>query len=191
MSLATPRSQEEAARALADALRALGVEPAGPHLEGTPVRVAELWAELFAAHGEPIALPADSVFANSDAAKGLVLAADLPFHAMCAHHLLPFFGHVHVGFLPGEGLVGFGALARLVDIATRRPTLQEDVATGLANALAAALRPRGVAVLVSARHLCMEMRGVRSPGRVETRVVRGALTAPEWAGALRLGPRRE
>lgn len=166
----------EAARAIEAALRAVGVAPTGPHLAETPSRVAALWRDLFSAHGTPIALPADSMFASPDASAGLVLASDLPFHAMCAHHLLPFFGRVHLAFLPGAKLVGFGALARLVDTASRRPTLQEDFATGLADAIEQGLAPRGVAVLVSARHLCMEMRGVKKRARMET---------IEWRGAFR------
>ncbi len=163
-----------AANGIATALRALGITPAPPHLDGTPARVAALWAELFAAHGESAAVPADSTFANPDPAASLVLAADLRFHSMCAHHLLPFFGRVHVGFLPGAKLVGFGAIARLVDCAARRPTLQEDLAVAVVDALEKALAPRGVAVLVSARHLCMEMRGVRGRARMETLLWRGA-----------------
>jgi GTP cyclohydrolase I len=164
----------EAARALETALRAVGVAPVGPHLAETPARVAALWRDLFSAHGAPVALPADSTFASSDPGTGLVLAADLPFHAMCAHHLLPFFGRAHLAFLPGARLVGFGALARLVDTAARRPTLQEDLAASLADALEQGLAPRGVAVLVTARHLCMEMRGVKRRSRMETIEWRGA-----------------
>ena len=117
----------EAARALETALNAVGVAPVGPHLAETPARVAALWRDLFSAHGAPIALPADSTFASPDPGAGLVLAADLPFHAMCAHHLLPFFGRVHLAFLPGARLVGFGALARLVDTRGAAP----DPAGGL------------------------------------------------------------
>jgi GTP cyclohydrolase I len=173
------RDGAAAARPLAEALRALGVEPAGPHLAETPARVAELWGELFAAHGTPVALPDDSMFANPDPGAGLVLAADLPFYAMCAHHLLPFFGRAHVAFLPGARMVGFGALARLVDVASRRPTLQEDLGASVADALERGLAPRGVAVLVTARHLCMEMRGMRRRARMETLEWRGAFQEDE------------
>lgn len=170
---------DAAARHLEAALRALGVEPAPPHLAETPLRVAALWAELFAAHGAPVAVPADAIFPEPAPAAGLVLAADLPFHSMCAHHLLPFFGRVHAGFLPAGRLVGFGAIARLVDSAARRPTLQEDMARALADALEAALAPRGVAVLVTARHLCVEMRGVRRHARLETVCWRGEFERDE------------
>jgi GTP cyclohydrolase I len=143
------------------------------------LRVAALWAELFSAHGTPVELPRESTFASPDPAAALVLAADLPFHSMCAHHLLPFFGQVHVGFLPAGRLVGFGAIARLVDQAARRPTLQEDLAHALVEAIEQALAPRGVAVLVAARHLCVEMRGVRRHARLETIHWRGEFEQDE------------
>ena len=154
---------DAAAKHLAEALRALGVEPAGPNLADTPARVAELWADLFAGldPGQAYEL---APFPNPDPGDTLVLAAGLPFHAMCAHHLLPFFGRAHVAFLPGERLVGFGAIARVIDGAARKPTLQEQLASDIADAIEQALAPRGVAVLIEGRHLCMEMRGVQKPG---------------------------
>ena len=162
-----------AASHLESALRALGVPPEGPHLSGTPERVAELWAQLFSGL-DPARTPDLATFPNPSPAAGMVVAARLPFHSMCAHHLLPFFGRASVAYLPGESIVGIGALPRLVDHHARRPTLQEDVAAGVADALEAALAPRGVAVHLSARHLCMEMRGARKRGRIETALWRGA-----------------
>jgi len=170
MSAGAPPRIEDAARHLAEALRALGVD--SPHFEGTPQRVAELWAELLGG-----ASAADELvpFPNPDpSGNSIVLAAGLPFHAMCAHHLLPFFGRAHVAFLPAERLIGFGAIARVVDAAARRPTLQEDLAKDIADALERALAPRGVAVLLEGRHLCMEMRGARRRARMETTIWRGA-----------------
>ncbi len=155
------------------ALRALGVPPEGPHLAGTPARVAALWAQLFAGL-DPAHAPDLATFPNPSPAAGMVLAARLPFHSMCAHHLLPFFGRASVAYLPGTSIVGLGALPRLVDHHARRPTLQEDIAAGVADALERVLDPRGVAVHLSARHLCMEMRGARKRGRIETALWRGA-----------------
>ncbi|MEP7029135.1 MAG: GTP cyclohydrolase I FolE [Candidatus Eisenbacteria bacterium] len=169
---------EDAARHLAEALRALGVEPAGPNLAGTPARVAELWADLFAGH-DPTRAHELTPFPNPDRGDSLVLAARLPFHAMCAHHLLPFFGRAHVGFLPADRLVGFGAIARLVDDVARKPTLQEQMGTEIADALEQALAPRGVAVLIEGRHLCMEMRGARRRARMESTIWRGAFSTDE------------
>ena len=164
----------DAARHLAEALRALGVEP----LEGTPERVAELWGELFA---RPDAASRELVpFDNPDPkSDSIVLAAGLPFHAMCAHHLLPFFGRAHVAFLPGDRLVGFGAIARVVDTAARKATLQEQLAKDVADALESALAPKGVAVLLQARHLCMEMRGAKRRARMETALWRGVFEHDE------------
>ena len=176
MSAGTTPRLEEAARHLAEALRALGVEPSGPNLEGTPARVAELWRDLFAGL-DPANDPELAPFPNPDPGNSLVLAARLPFYAMCAHHLLPFFGRAHIAFLPGDRLVGFGAIARLVDGAARKPTLQEDMATEVADALERALVPKGVAVLLEGRHLCMEMRGARRRARMETLIWRGAFTS--------------
>jgi GTP cyclohydrolase I len=173
MGIAGDSRQTEAARHLAAALRALGIEPAGPNLAGTPERVAELWSELFAGL-DPAGAPDLSAFPNPDPDGGVVLAVGLPFYAMCAHHLLPFFGRAHVAYLPAEHIVGFGSIASLVDYCARRPTLQEHIAADVADALGRACSPRGVAVLLEGRHLCMEMRGAQRRGRMETAIWRGA-----------------
>ena len=166
-------SAAAAAPHLDAALRALGVSPTGPHLAGTPERVAALWAQLFSGL-DPASAPDLGIFPNPAPGAGMVLAARLPFHSMCAHHLLPFFGRASVAYLPADSIVGLGALPRLVDHHARRPTLQEDIAAGVADDLERALRPRGVAVHLSGRHLCMEMRGARKRARIETALWRGA-----------------
>jgi GTP cyclohydrolase IA len=162
-----------AAPHLEAALRALGVVPEGPHLAGTPARVAALWAQLFAGL-DPAHAPDLAPFPNPSPGAGMVIAAGLPFHSMCAHHLLPFFGRASVAYLPAATIVGLGTLPRLVDHHARRPTLQEEIAAGVADALGSALAPRGVGVHLAARHLCMEMRGARRRGRIETTLWRGA-----------------
>jgi len=174
---ASPRL-EDAARHLAEALRALGVEPAGPNLADTPARVAELWSQLFGGL-DPARVYELTPFPNPDPGESLVLAAGLPFYAMCAHHLLPFFGRAHVAFLPGDKLVGFGAIAHVLDAAAKKPTLQEQLAADVADALEQALAPRGVAVLLEGRHLCMEMRGARRRARMETAIWRGTFASDE------------
>lgn len=183
-----PADTAQAAKKLAEALVALGVEPSGPNLAETPQRVAELWAELFSGLDGKNA-PALEGFPNPDPESGPLVVRDLPFHSLCAHHLLPFFGKAHVAYLPGERVVGLGSIARLIDHHARRPTLQEEVTRGVADDLVKALAPRGVAVVLQARHLCMEMRGARRPGRVETSVFRGELDEParrvEILGRLR------
>jgi GTP cyclohydrolase I len=172
-----PADTELASRKLAEALTALGVEPCGPNLAETPARVAALWAELFSGLDAKNA-PDLEGFPNPDPTSGPVIVRGLPFHALCAHHLLPFFGRAHVAYLPADRVVGLGSIARLIDHHARRPTLQEDVTAGIADDLAKALAPRGVGVVLEARHLCMEMRGARRSGRVETSVWRGELDEP-------------
>ena len=171
----TSRSPRVAAAAphLDAALRALGDVSEGPHLAGTPERVAALWAGLFSGL-DPANAPDLGVFPNPAPGTGMVVAARLTFHSMCAHHLLPFFGRASVAYLPGASIVGLGALPRLIDYHARRPTLQEDLAAGIADDLGRALSPRGVAVLLVGRHLCMEMRGAKKRARVETVLLRGA-----------------
>ncbi len=176
--------REAAARAVADLIRALGLDPAADaELEGTPARVASLYAEAFAglaADPAPdlVAMPAGA------AADSLVIARGLPFHSTCVHHFAPFFGHATIAYLPGESLLGISALPRLLVHYARRPQLQERLGVEIADHLERLARPRGVAVVLEARHLCMEMRGVKSPGVIETRLVRGALAEPRWQAAL-------
>ena len=120
----------------------------------------------------------------------LVIVRDLEFHSLCVHHLVPFFGRALVAYLPGDTLVGISAAARLLEHYARRPQLQERLGQQIAEHLERLIRPRGVAVVLEARHLCMEMRGVRKRGVVETRAVRGELADARWAASLRLTPER-
>jgi len=181
-------NRAEVGRAVAELLRALGLEAASePELAGTPERVAELYAEVLSGQ-DPGAVPELVTFPHAGGGD-LVVVGDLPFHSLCVHHLVPFFGHAHVAYLPGKRLAGISAPARLLDHYARRLQLQERLTVQLADHLERLLEPRGVAVVIEARHLCMEMRGIRKPGRVETRVMRGELAQPPWLGALRLGGR--
>jgi GTP cyclohydrolase I len=172
-------------RALSDLIRALGLDPATePELAATPSRVADLYAEVFAGLA-PGAEPELATFpATGDARGELVVVRDLPFHSLCVHHFVPFFGVAHVAYLPNERWIGISGAARLLDLYAHRPQLQERLTAQIADHLERLVAPRGIAVIVEARHLCMEMRGIRKAGVVETRVVRGALSAPEWAHAL-------
>ena len=188
----TPRRSDPAAveRAIADLIRALGLEVgAEPELAGTPARVAELYAELFSGL-DPGAEPELVTFPNEGGGDDLVVVRDLPFHSLCVHHFVPFFGHAHVAYLPNTKIVGISGAARLLAFYERRPQLQERLGTQIADHLERILQPRGVAVVLEARHLCMEMRGIRTPGLVETRVARGALAEAPWTTSLRLGSGR-
>jgi len=115
---------------------------------------------------------------------------DLPFYSLCVHHFVPFFGRALVAYLPAEKLAGISAPARLLEHFARRPQLQERLGQQIADQMERLLRPRGVAVVLEARHLCMEMRGIKKRGLVETRALRGELADPRWAESLRLSPER-
>src|SRR5262245_15865880 len=169
-------------RAVADLIRALGLSPSiEPELAETPARVADLYAEIFSGLTSPE--PEIATFLRpGGAGDELVVVRDLPFYSLCVHHFVPFFGRAHIAYLPGDRLIGISDTARLLEHYARRPQLQERITTQIADHLERLLKPRGVAVALEARHLCMEMRGIRKPGVVETRIVRGALAEPRWAG---------
>jgi len=170
-------------RAVADLIRALGLTArTDAELERTPARVADLYAELFSGL-DPDASPDVVTFPN-ECGEDLVMIRDLPFHSLCVHHFVPFFGRALVAYVPGERIVGISGPARLVDYYSRRPQIQERMGHQIADHMERLLAPRGVAVILVARHLCMEMRGVRRFGRVETRTLRGTLRDPSWLAPL-------
>jgi GTP cyclohydrolase I len=185
------RDPKAVRRAVAELIRALGLDPATePELLATPERVADLYAEIFAGL-DPGAEPMPATFSTPRTGPGvgarnddLVIVRDLPFYSLCVHHFVPFFGHAHVAYLSGKRLIGLSGVARILEFYARRPQLQERLTAQVADHLVRLLRPRGVAVVIEARHLCMEMRGVRKTGCFETRALRGALADPTWAGVL-------
>jgi GTP cyclohydrolase I len=162
---------EQAVRML---LEAIGEDPDRPGIAETPARVARAYDEIFAGL---LIDPADVISVTFDEAHDeIVMMRDIPFHSMCEHHLVPFMGEAHVAYLPGKDgrITGLSKLARLVDVCAKRPGLQERMTTQIADALERALDPRGVLVVIEARHLCMEMRGIRKPGAsTVTSTVRG------------------
>jgi GTP cyclohydrolase I len=154
--------------------------------------VADLYAEILAGLA-PGAEPELATFPASYAglevgekAGDLVVVRELPFYSLCVHHFVPFFGHAHVAYLPGKRLIGLSGVARLLEFYARRPQLQERLTAQVADHLERLLAPRGVAVILEGRHLCMEMRGVRKTGWFETRALRGLLADPARAAALGL-----
>ena len=175
---------EAVERTMADLIRALGLDPgAEPELVETPSRVASMYAEIFSGLSAPE--PDLAMFERPESAgDDLVLVRDIPFYSLCVHHFVPFFGRATIAYLPGARLIGISGLPRVLEHYARRPQLQERLGAEVAEHLRRALEPRGVAVILAARHLCMEMRGIRKPGLVETRTLRGALAEPAWAGAL-------
>lgn len=153
---------------------AIGEDPDRDGLRDTPARVARMFDEIFAGL---LVDPVDVISAQFDEGHDdLVLVRDIAFHSICEHHLVPWFGTAHVGYLPGASgrITGLSKLARLVDVCAKRPGVQERMTTMVADALDSVLDPRGVIVVVQARHLCMEMRGIRKPGaETVTSTVRG------------------
>jgi GTP cyclohydrolase I len=160
-----------AERAALDLLRAIGADVDSPGLLGTPRRVAASFAEMVT----PAEFTA-TTFPNEGSYDELVVLRDIPFHALCMHHLLPFHGHAHVAYLPGEKIVGISKLARVVEMFARDLQLQERLTMQIADWLDRELAPRGVGVVLSAEHTCMTLRGVRKPGaRTVTSALRGSV----------------
>jgi len=147
---------EEAAAAF---LVALGIDLDTESLAATPARMARAYAEMFAPR--PFDL---TTFPNDARYDELIIARSIPLHSVCEHHLLPFVGVAHVGYLPGERILGLSKLARVVELFARRPQVQERLTQQVADWLQDQLEPRGVGVVVEAEHLCMTVRGVRAPG---------------------------
>ncbi|MGY1680299.1 GTP cyclohydrolase I FolE [Geodermatophilus sp. SYSU D01176] len=159
---------EEAVSAL---LRALGRHPASPHLAGTPRRVARSYAELLTGRHFDL-----TTFPNDEGYDELVLARDIPLQSLCEHHLLPFSGVAHVGYLPGDRILGLSKLARVLEVFARDLQVQERLTQQVADWLQEHLAPRGVGVVIEAEHLCMSLRGVRATGaRTVTSALHGVL----------------
>jgi GTP cyclohydrolase IA len=160
--------------AVRELLLAVGEDPDRPGLKETPGRVARAYAETFAGlWQDPVDVLATTFDEDHDE---LVLVKDIPMYSTCEHHLVPFHGVAHIGYIPGvDGRVtGLSKLARLVEVYARRPQVQERMTSQIADALSEVLKPRGVLVVIEAEHLCMAMRGIRKPGSsTVTSAVRG------------------
>ena len=148
-----------AERAARDLLDALGVDLTDESVRDTPRRIARLYDELLTP--QPFN---PTTFPNDGGYDELVVATGIPFHSLCEHHLLPFVGVAHVGYLPGERIIGLSKLARVVDLFARSLQVQERLTTQVAGWLDDHLRPQGVGVVIEAEHLCMSLRGVQKPG---------------------------
>ena len=162
-------------QAVAAILSAIGEDASREGLADTPRRVAEMYAEAFSGIGQDPAAVLASGF-DDETHRELVLLRDIAFHSFCEHHLLPFFGSAHIGYIPAGRIAGVSKLARALDILARRPQVQERLTNALADAIHGALTPDGVAVVISAEHMCMTLRGVRKPGsKMITTAARGVL----------------
>jgi GTP cyclohydrolase IA len=154
-------------------LEAIGEDPEREGLVDTPKRLAAMYEELFAGLNQDPEELFSVVF--SEQHEELVLVKDIPFYSICEHHLIPFFGHAHVAYIPKSGRVtGLSKLARAVEILSKRPQLQERITTTVADAIMSKLDPHGVMIVIEAEHMCMTMRGVKKQGaKTITTAVRG------------------
>jgi len=160
--------------AVASIIEAIGEDINREGLVDTPERVAEMYAELFWGLGED---PREELKVGFQLGhREMVILRDIPFYSMCEHHLLPFYGVVHIGYIPNEEgrIIGISKLARVVEIVAKRPQIQEKMTTEIADAIMDGIKPDGVAVVIQAEHLCMIMRGIKKPGsNVITSAIRG------------------
>lgn len=175
------------AAAVSELLTGVGEDAARDGLVETPLRYAKALLELTSGYRtDPAALL--KTFDNDAKYDEMVLVRDIPFHSLCEHHMLPFYGRAHVGYVPNGKIVGLSKLARLVDAYARRLQVQERLTQQIADTLNDTLQPVGVMVVVEAEHMCMAMRGVQVPGsRTMTSAVRGALREKPEARAECMG----
>jgi len=168
-----------AERAVAELLQALGQDPTDEHTRDTPRRVAAAYAELLTPRSFNL-----TTFPNDERYDELVLARDIPFHSLCQHHLLPFKGVAHVGYLPGGRILGLSKLAWVVELFARGLQVQERLTTQVADWLQGQLAPKGVGVVMEAEHLCMSLRGVQAAGsRTVTSSLHGLLRSDQRSRA--------
>jgi GTP cyclohydrolase IA len=158
----TPVDEERIARAVREILAAVGEDPGREGLRDTPARVARMYAELFAGLHEDPRIHLKKFF--TEAYDELVLVRDISFNSMCEHHMLPFMGQAHIGYVPDGRVIGLSKLARVVEVVARRPQVQERMTETIANLLTEELHAKGVAVVIEATHTCMTIRGIRKPG---------------------------
>ncbi len=174
---AVGESEDEARERIARHVRAileeLGLDLNDPNLERTDERVADLYLEMF--HGlREGAEPEVTTFPNDEQYSHMVMEKNIPFYSMCSHHLVPFYGHAHIAYIPGERIVGLSKFARILEFYAKRPQLQERLTEQVVDCLVEKLAPRGAMVVIEARHLCVEMRGVKKPGALTvTSALRG------------------
>ena len=173
----SPALDERKLRVIAEHMRqiidALGLDVSDPNLKDTHERVAKMYLEMFHGLSEG-AEPKVTVFPNEERYTAMVMEKDVPFYSLCAHHFVPFYGHAHIAYIPSERIVGLSKMPRIVEFYARRPQLQERLTEQIAGFMAEKLLPQGVMVVVEARHLCVEMRGVKKPGALTvTSAIRG------------------
>jgi len=161
-SLAGPIDLERIRKAVIEILLAIGEDPEREGLKHTPERVAEMYQEILCGLRSDPAEVLQVGFEENH--QEMVLLKNIPFYSICEHHLLPFHGKAHIGYIPSGRVVGISKLARVVEILARRPQLQERLTSQIADCIMKNVKPRGVGVVIEAEHLCMTMRGIRKPG---------------------------
>jgi len=159
-------------QAVLSIIKAIGEDPTREGLIETPRRIADMYADIFSGLDKD---PRDELTVGFDEGHHeMVIIKDIPFYSMCEHHFLPFFGLVHVGYIPKGRIAGASKVARAVDILAKRAQLQERLTTQIAEAMVEALKPNGVGVVIEAEHMCMTMRGVKKPrSKIVTSAMRG------------------
>ncbi|MEY8518535.1 GTP cyclohydrolase I FolE [Lachnospiraceae bacterium 29-84] len=165
--------KEKIERAVTLLLEGLGEDVEREGLKETPGRIARMYEEIFAGMGQSPKTHLEKTFLASG--RGLVVEKDIVFYSTCEHHMLPFYGKVHIAYLPAGNVVGLSKLARTVEVYARRLQIQEQLTAQIADALMEYLKPKGVMVVVEAEHMCMTMRGAKKPGtQTVTLELRGA-----------------
>ncbi len=180
--------RERIVEAVRTILEAIGEDPDREGLKRTPERVADMYAEIFSGIGRD---PKDELDVVFDAGHDeMIMVRDIRLFSFCEHHLIPFIGHAHVAYIPNKQgqITGLSKIARIVDVLSRRPQVQERLTTQIADALEETLEPRGVLVVIEAEHLCMSLRGVRKPGsQTVTSAVRGIFRSNDATRAEAFG----
>jgi GTP cyclohydrolase I len=157
-------SREEAEAAVRTLIRWAGDDPQREGLQDTPKRVAKAFKEFYSGYQDNPKDVLNKIFAEVEGYNDIVLVRDIPFYSHCEHHMVPFYGMVHIAYYPSKGVVGLSKLARLVEVYARRLQTQETMTAQIATAMEESLTPRGVAVMIEAEHMCMSMRGVQKAG---------------------------
>ncbi|MDX2000360.1 MAG: GTP cyclohydrolase I FolE [Thermoanaerobaculia bacterium] len=160
-------------------LTELGLDLTDPNLRETDIRVAKMYHEIFSGLHEG-AEPAVTLFPNDEGYSAMVIEKDIPFYSVCSHHLVPFYGHAHIAYIPRDKIIGLSKFARILEFYARRPQLQERLTEQVVEFLREKLDPLGAMVVIEARHLCVEMRGVKKPGVITvTSAIRGSFYKKE------------
>ncbi|ERI07536.1 GTP cyclohydrolase I FolE [Aneurinibacillus aneurinilyticus] len=146
-----------------DIIHLIGEDPEREGLKETPKRIAKMYREIFSGLDEDPAEVLGKTF-PAEGTNDIVIVQDIPFHSVCEHHFVPFFGKVHIGYIPNGRIVGLSKFARLVEILARRPQVQERITNQIVDTIEQVIEPVGVIAVIEAEHMCMSMRGIRKPG---------------------------